>query len=293
MHQTGIGLARAMVIHNMYQTDVGLNRRTVTRERLVADLLTLGVPPGRPLLVHASLSRIGHVRGGADTVIEALCEVLGPDDTLVTGAGTPENSTTSRAFHARTADLTRDQATEHCAAMPAFDRATTPTSVGAIAEALRTTPGARRSAHPQSSFAALGRDARALMAGHRVRCHLGESSPLAKLYERNAMILMLGVDYRACTAFHLAEYRYRSRPSQRVYSCVVKRWGKPRWIYYRDVALDDSDFKIIGNYVERVLTDQGAMLSGRVGRAEARLLPMRSVVDLAGDWMGQHRPAEC
>ena len=128
------------------------------------------------------------------------------------------------------------------------------------------------------------------MAGHRVRCHLGEDSPLAKLYERDAQILMLGVDYRSCSAFHLAEYRYREHPPKRVYSCVVKKRGKPRWFYYRDVVLDDGDFEIIGNHLENELKDQGVMPTGRVGRAASRLLPMRRVVDLAGQWMEENRP---
>jgi aminoglycoside 3-N-acetyltransferase len=284
------GLTREPVNREQFGTDPGASRKTVNRKRLVADLRALGVPAGRPLLVHASLSHIGHVKGGADTVIAALLEVLGPDGTLVTGAGTPENSTTSRAFQTRTADYTPAAVQKFRDEMPAFNRKNTQTSVGAIAEALRTTPGAHRSAHPQSSFAAVGREARALMAGHRVKCHLGEDSPLAKLYERDALILMLGVDYRACSAFHLAEYRYRERPPKRVYSCVVKKWGKSRWFYYRDVALDDGDFETIGNYVERVLTGQEVMLSGRVGRAESCLIPMRSVVDLASQWMADNRP---
>ena len=282
------GPARKVVARQPAVADPGPTRRTVTRKRLVADLRELGVP-GRPLLVHASLSQIGHVKGGAEAVIDALLQVVGPDGTLVTGAGTPENSTTSRAFQARTAGFTPEQVAEYCATMPAFDRATTPTSIGAIAEALRTTPGACRSAHPQSSFAAIGREARALMAGHRIRCHLGEASPLAKLYERDALILMLGADYRACSAFHLAEYRYRRRPPRQVYSCVVKKRGKPRWIEYRDVALDDHDFEIIGNSLEGALKDQREMLTGSVGRAASSLIPMRRVVDLAAEWMAGHR----
>jgi len=282
-------VSRTTVTPKPPAAESGLSRKTV-RNRLVADLRALGVQQARPLLVHASLSHIGHVRGGAETVIDALLEVLGPDGTLVTGAGTPENSTTSRAFRMRTAGFTPDELERFCAKMPAFDRASTPTSVGAIAEALRNTPGAHRSAHPQSSFAAVGREAKELMAGHRVSCHLGEDSPLAKLYKRDAQILMLGVDYRSCSAFHLAEYRYRAHPPKRVYSCVVKKRGKPRWSYYRDVVLDDGDFEIIGNYMENELKDQGLMLTGCVGRAASRLLPMRRVVDLAGHWMGENRP---
>lgn len=284
------GLIRETATGQRAPTDPGAARETVTRKRLVADLRALGVSAGRPLLVHASLSQIGQVKGGAETVIDALLEVLGPDGTLVTGAGTPENSTTSRAFHARTAGYTREQLDQLRAGMPAFNRRTTPTSVGAIAEALRTTPGARRSAHPQSSFVAVGREASALMAGHRVTCHLGEASPLAKLYKRDAQILMLGVDYHSCSAFHLAEYRYRKRPPRRVYSCVMKKWGKSRWVDYWDVALDDGDFEIIGNYLEFALKDQEAMLSGRVGHATSCVIPMRRVVDLAGQWMAANRP---
>ena len=267
----------------------GPSRRTVTRRRLAADLRSLGLPAGRPVLVHASLSQIGHVKFGAETVIGALLQVLGPNGTLVTGAGTPENSTTSRAFLQRTDGLTQEEVERYRAQMPAFDRKHTPTSVGAIAEALRTWPGAERSGHPQSSFAAVGREARALMADHRVKCHLGEDSPLAKLYDRDALILMVGVGYRACSAFHLAEYRYCERPPRRVYSCVVKKWGNPSWLEYRDVVLDDSDFEFIGNHVEGVLEDQGTMLSGTVGHAPSRLIPMRSVVDLAGRWLADNR----
>jgi aminoglycoside 3-N-acetyltransferase len=282
-------LTREPVIRNQAAADPLGSRKGVNRKRLETDLHALGVPAGRPLLVHASLSHIGHVKGGANTVIAALLAVLGANGTLVTGAGTPENSTTSRAFHALTDDLTQDRVDDFLAKMRPFNQETTPTSVGAIAEALRTTPGARRSAHPQSSFAAVGREARELMAGHRVRCHLGEDSPLAKLYDRDALILMLGVDYRACSALHLAEYRYRERPPKRVYSCVVKKWGKTRWLYYRDVALDDDDFEKIGHYLECVLAEQGAIRRGRVGRAESCLIPMRSVVDLASEWMAENR----
>jgi aminoglycoside N3'-acetyltransferase len=85
--------------------------------------------------------------------------------------GTEENSTTSRAHLARIAGLTPEQVAQFRNRMPAFDRESTPTGAGRIAEELRTTPGAVRSGHPQSSFAALGPRAAELMDGHAVNCH--------------------------------------------------------------------------------------------------------------------------
>jgi aminoglycoside 3-N-acetyltransferase len=260
-------------------------RELITRERLAADLRALGVQSGQTLLVHASLRQIGWVEGGASTVVAALIDVLGSGGTLVAGAGTPENSVTSRTFREGIEGLTPAQVVGYRSRMPAFDRMTTPTSVGAVAEALRTTDGAERSDHPQSSFAAVGRDASKLMAGHRVTCHLGEDSPLGKLYERNASILLLGVGYQSCTAFHLAEYRYKERPPLQTYSCVVNTKGKRSWLTYQDVVLDDGEFEIIGKSLE----DEETVAIGAVGKAQSRLLPLRCVVDFATEWLRAHR----
>jgi hypothetical protein len=54
-----------------------------TRPGLAGDLSALGVAPGMTLIVHAALSRIGWVIGGAGAVIHALMDVLGPGGTLV------------------------------------------------------------------------------------------------------------------------------------------------------------------------------------------------------------------
>jgi aminoglycoside 3-N-acetyltransferase len=203
----------------------------------------------------------------------------------VAGAGTPENSITSRAFQTEIDGFTKAENYEFRKQMPAFDRDTTPTSVGAVAEAVRTTPGAVRSAHPQTSFSAVGRQARSLMAGHRLNCHLGEESPLGKLYERDASILMLGVGYEVCTAFHLAEYRYTGEPPMRNYYCVVMGRNGRRWRRYRDVVLDDSEFEVIG----KSLDNEKQVPSRTVGGAESRLISLRDAADFATDWMRDQR----
>src|SRR5882672_4957923 len=55
----------------------------LTRASLARDLAALGVEASSVLLVHAALSRIGWVVGGAGAVIGALMDALSPDGTLV------------------------------------------------------------------------------------------------------------------------------------------------------------------------------------------------------------------
>ncbi len=258
----------------------------LTRAGIVRDLRALGLTGGRTLLVHASLRSMGWVDGGAATVVGALRELLGLAGTLVVPATTAENSDSSRDYLARIAGLTPEQVKSYRDAMPPFDRARTPASgAGRIAEEVRTAPGAIRSAHPQSSFAAIGPLARFLMKRHRLDCHLGEDSPLGKLYSVGAWVLMLGVGYQACTALHLAEYRYTPSPPRRTYRCAVSYRGRRQWRSYRDVVLDDSEFTVIGALIDKEVAGH----HGYVGNAECRLMPMREVVDCATAWMSERR----
>jgi aminoglycoside 3-N-acetyltransferase len=260
----------------------------VTGERLVRDMRELGVEPGQTLLVNASLSSMGWVEGGAPVVVAALREAVGPAGNVVVPTGTEQNSNFSRAHRKIIAGMSWDELRAYRKEMPAFNKDTTPSAMGAIAEALRTTPGAARSAHPQSSFAAIGTDACALMADHHLESHLGERSPLARLYDQDAQILMIGVGYKYCTALHLAEYRYLLKPPMQTYMCVVVIGGERHWTAYTDVVLDDNDFEEIG----QSLAAEVKVKQGFVGHAECRLMPLRNTVHFAARWMARHRQVD-
>ena len=267
--------------------NMGTSPGPVTRDRLVRDLGKLGVTEGQTLLAHVSLRAIGRVDGGAGTVVAALRQVVGTRGNVVMLTATQGNSRTSRAHQARIAGLAPEVVEKYLRTMPAFDVDHTPCDTGAVAEALRTarSAGAVRSEHPQSSFAGIGPHAAQLMAGHLLECHHGEDSPLAKLYARDARVLMIGVGYRVCTAIHLAEYRYTPDPPVRDYTCVIAVGSEPCWITYKDVELDDSCFDVIGAYIEA----RAAPRRGRVGGASSRMLPMREIVDNATEWMKVNR----
>ncbi len=267
-------------------TEAGHDRPTVAYETLVADLRRLGVGPGQSVLVHASLRGVGRVEGGAATLAAALRKALGAKGTIVVPALTPGNSDSSETHRRRTEGLDAAALRRFRAAMPAFDPDRTPsTGMGAFAEHIRTSPEAARSAHPQTSFAALGDRARALTDGHAEDCHLGEASPLARLYEHDARVLLIGVGYEACTALHLAEYRYIDDPPRRSYRCVVRRDGRPVWWTYEDVVLDAGEFPALGD----ALDGTPYVTRGTVGAADTRLLPLRQAVDFACGWMAAHR----
>ena len=52
-------------------------------DRLCADLRRLGLSPGDVVLVHSSLSSLGHVIGGAEGFIEALRMAVAPGGTVL------------------------------------------------------------------------------------------------------------------------------------------------------------------------------------------------------------------
>ncbi|MFG2562120.1 aminoglycoside N(3)-acetyltransferase [Streptomyces sp. NPDC048496] len=250
------------------------------RSRLAVQLSRLGVERSGVLLVHASMRAVGAVSGGAGAVIGALRDALGEDGTLIVPSFTPENSDTSPQYRNRVRGLADHARKAVRASMPPFDPATTAApSMGRLAETVRLTPGAARSSHPQTSFAALGPLADKLVAQHRPDCHLGEDSPLACLYDVRAQVLLLGTGFDSCTAFHLGEYRVPT-PPRRTYRCVVTTRGRRHWWEYEDVALDDSDFAALG--AEFARTDNGAAVrTGPVGSTTGRVFDFTDAVDFA------------
>ncbi|MFD6098214.1 aminoglycoside N(3)-acetyltransferase [Nocardiopsis flavescens] len=252
-----------------------------TRRSLAADLAALGLRRGDTVLVHSSLSALGWVCGGAQAAVQALQDALGPSGTLVVPAQTMDNSEPSAWRDPPVPAAWWPTIRDHT---PGFDPLTTPGArMGRIAEAVRTLPGAVRSPHPQTSFAAAGPRARALMEPHPLTCRLGEDSPLGRLAD--ARVLLLGTGYDTCTAFHLAEYRVPDPRTEPVGCAVSAPGGARAWATFTDTALDSGDFAALGEAFEAT----GAVTTGTVGSAAARLFTVGGAVDFATAWLTAHR----
>ncbi|MFF3215997.1 aminoglycoside N(3)-acetyltransferase [Streptomyces sp. NPDC002886] len=252
-----------------------------TRDSLAAELGALGLRPGETLLVHSSLSSLGWVCGGAATVVTALLDVLGDAGTLVVPTHSGDNSDPA---HWENPPVPEAWWADIRASMPPFDARTTPTrGMGAVPESVRTWPGALRSGHPQTSFAALGPRAATITDGHAPDCRLGERSPLARLEEAGARILLLGAGFDCCTAFHLAEYRV---PAPRVDNSFALMTAQGRcWTTVRDTSVSSDDFDALGADFEK----DRPVVRGAVGGAEVRLFGLGDAVAYAEGWLPGNR----
>lgn len=154
-------------------------------QKLIADLRHLGLSRGDVVVVHSSLSALGHVEGGAETVIKALMEVLTDEGTLLF----PE--------------LTCNDVNEK---NPCFDVRTSVGCVGLIPETFRKMPGTVRSLHPTHSVSAWGKYAKEMTCDHQLdNTPVGPHSPYQKLLQYNGKILMLGCSVRSMTFMHGVE----------------------------------------------------------------------------------------
>ncbi len=251
-----------------------------TRESLARDLRQIGIEAGMTLLMHSSLSSFGWVCGGPVAVVQALMDVVTPEGTIVMPTHTSGLSDPAQWQHPPVPyewwQIIYDT-------MPAFDPQVTPTSyMGRIVEVFRTWPCVLRSNHPADSFAAWGYHAQHITANHTLDYGLGEGSPLARIYDLDGWVLLVGVGYGNNTSFHLAEYRTPGSHEE-VRGAPINEHGQRIWKNYRDIDINADVFPAIGAEFEQT----GQVRVGKVGSAEARLFRQRAGVDFAQKWLTQ------
>ncbi len=257
-----------------------------TRKSLCVDLRSLGLSEGSTILVHSSLSALGWVVGGAQTVVLALEDVIGTTGTLVMPAyslNAPEPSAW------RNPPVPESWWETIRTEWPPFDRELSPgIHLGAIAEAFRHQRETERSDHPNNSFCARGPSARNLLESHSLDDSLGEGSPLARLYERHGQVLLLGVDHSSNSSLHLAEYRaqWPGKRSSTPFRARMMREGATVEVVFHDLDLNSDDFGRLGEDFERVT---GSVRTGRVGAGVGRLMDQHALVDFAVPWIEKHR----
>jgi aminoglycoside 3-N-acetyltransferase len=162
-----------------------LNTELDAEKRIAHDLLAVGLHAGGVALVHSSLSSLGRVPGGAETVIRGLLAALGPQGTLLLPALSYEHAN---------------------AAHPLFDVQRTPSNVGLIPETFRVRSGTLRSVCPTHSVCGVGPLAGQLLGEHHLDdTPCGPHSPYRKLPGVAGQIVFLGCGLRPNTSMHSVE----------------------------------------------------------------------------------------
>lgn len=255
----------------------------VTVDSLVGDLRDLGVEAGGTLMVHSSLSALGWVAGDAQAVVDALRRAVTDEGTLVMPTHTTQYTDPAVWENPPVPEewipIIHDE-------RPAYRPDGTPTrGMGAIPECFRTYDDVRRSAHPIFSFAAWGADADAVVGDHDLAYSMGEGSPLARVYERDGDVLLLGVGHDVNTSLHLAEYRADIDPTRITREAPVRRDGERTTVEFEDIETSTEDFREVGGAFER----EAGSTRGTVGAAGARLVDQPALVDFAVDWFEANR----
>jgi aminoglycoside 3-N-acetyltransferase len=148
----------------------------VTPRRLAADLRRLGLAEGDLVCVHSALNAVGYLVRGPDTVIDALCAVVGERGTVMM----PTFSVGDSSYRYVKS------------APPPFDPHQAMATTGALPERFRHYPGVLRSLHPTHSVAARGPLAEKLLLDHeKSESPFGDGTPYARLGPLGGKVLLL------------------------------------------------------------------------------------------------------
>jgi len=177
------------ILRKKHRDELERNDKIISGEQIESILISNGIKKGDVVMLHSALSKMGYVKGGAHSVIQAFLNVIGNEGTLVM----PSFPAIGYNYDYLNTD-------------PVFDIKKTPSKMGVITETFRNMPGVVRSFHPTDPVCAFGPQAVEL-----TRSHFGQltpynsESPFYKLCLLNAKIVLIGVELDSLTNLHTLE----------------------------------------------------------------------------------------
>lgn len=230
------------------------------KKDLLDHLKQLHIDPKGTLFVHSSYKSIGDVQGRGDTVLDALCEYM-QQGLLVLPTHTWANVGKQN---------------------PVMDVLHTPTCIGALTELFRKRGGVHRSLHPTHSVAAIGADAEDFVSGEEhIQTPCGMGGAYYKLWERNAQILLIGVNFSRNTFVHGIEewdHAVGSISKEKTDMYVITQQGNRLYTpQYRHCAPIGSE---TFTKLEAPALQDGILTMGRFGDATGRVMhtvPLREM----------------
>ena len=267
------------------------NEPLITRSIIANQLGSLGVERGDILEVHAGLRSVGPVVGGADALMLALLDAVGPEGTIVAVVAIDDHPYYLHDWPADKKQAYRDE-------WPPFDpaRSSARRDHGILAERIRTWPGAIRSNHPEMGVAAVGDKASWITEPHPPDFANGVGTPYDRIKLAGGKVLMLGAPLGTITMLHHAE-TIADIPNKRLvtYEIAVLVDGQRTWQSFHDIetgsrgAFPYEDVVPHGvdafEVIARDALAAGVGRHGRAGLADAYLFPAQELVDFAVGWL--------
>ena len=263
---------------------IGRTTTPATTATLLRDLRAMGITRGDVLVVHSSLRSLGWVAGGAAAVVDALLEAVGPEGTVSMPSQSGDWSDPERWANP---PVPEQWWAEILQGRPAYDPYATPLrQMGAVAENFLVRRSTLRSAHPLHSQMANGMHAAWIIERHPLDDSFGDGSPLGRLYELDAKVLLIGVGHDSNTSLHLAEARARWKGKTAIeHRSKVEVDGAPTVVTWSEPEIHADDFERLGDELDA----SGLVQMGRLALATCRLARQRAIVDASIPWFEANR----
>ena len=242
-------------------------QKPLTQKDIVDDLKRLGLEPGAAVEVHSSLSSIGFVEGGAQTVINALMEVVGETGAIVMSAYLVTPLLTLTEEEKRKGIIAKVRKLD--------ENANCKTGMGMIVDTFCKLPGTYMGKGPHR-VCAWGHDANLHSQGYEYLLSIG------------GWVLLIGVDIHRCSCMHTAEDKVEwpkellehfELPEE-----IQRQYPKTDWyVEYNDPQkpLPEDAWGKVQMEAER----RGLIRRSHVGQAECMLFKAKPVVAIYEEFL--------